>query len=108
MAEQSMIFIGIRGTALALDPSSGSEVWRAVLKGGDFVNVSLVEGTVYAATKGELFALDPATGQILWHNTLKGLGTGFVTMAGSAQVPPAMASRRRQQQQAAAAAAAAT
>jgi len=104
MASHGLIFAGIKGTVLALDGATGTEVWRASLKGSDFVNVALVEGDLYATTKGELFALDTATGTIKWHNPLRGLGWGIVTIATTGQSVPA-AVRRRQEQQAAAAAA---
>jgi len=42
----------------------------------------------------------PATGAILWQNKLKGLGTGFVTIAGAAQVR-AIARRKKQDDDAA-------
>jgi outer membrane protein assembly factor BamB len=106
MAGRDAILIGIRGTVLALDPASGDELWRITLKGADFVNVTLLDGRILAATKGELFALDPATGQILWQNKLQGLGLGFVTIAGAAQVP-AIARRKKQDADAAGAGAAA-
>src|SRR5262245_30282055 len=105
MATQEMIFIGVRGTVLALDSSAGTEIWRTALKGADFVNVALVDSGLYATTKGEVFALDRTTGKVLWHNTLKGLGLGLVTVGGSAQVSPAMARRLQQQSDGGAAAA---
>jgi outer membrane protein assembly factor BamB len=80
---QRMLFIGVNGTVLAIDRATGQEVWRTKLKGGDFVNVVLDEGELYATTKGELFSLDPATGTIRWQNELKGLGLGIIT-AGAA------------------------
>jgi glucose dehydrogenase len=94
---QHLIFVGIRGTVLALDSTSGSEIWRTSLKGADFVNVVLLGSTLFASANGEVFAVDPTTGQILWQNKLTGLGMGFVTFAGAGQVPPSMASRKRQQ-----------
>jgi len=100
------ILIGIQGTVLALDPSTGTELWRTALKGSQFVNVTRDDRAIIATTKGEVFALDPATGHILWINKLKGLGTGLVTIAGAVQVP-AMARRKQQDDEAAAAAAAA-
>jgi len=93
MAEK--LFIGVRGTVLALDASSGTELWRTRLKGADFVNVTALDRQVIAATKGEVFALDPASGTMLWQNKLKGLGLGFVTVAGSDQVTTAAANERR-------------
>lgn len=95
MAEK--IFVGVRGTVLALDASSGTEVWRTSLKGADFVNVTALDRQIIAATKGEVFALDPASGTVLWNNKLKGLGLGFVTVAGSDQVTAAAAGYRRKQ-----------
>lgn len=76
MARNDAIYIGIQGTVLALDPSTGTVLWRTDLKGTAFVNVTQVDGMVVGATKGEIFALDPATGQVLWNNKLKGLGRG--------------------------------
>ena len=103
MRGQGVVFIGIRGTVLALDSATGTELWRTPIKGADFVNVALVDGGLYASARGELFALDPETGFILWSNKLKGLGMGLVTIAGSSQAPPGAAELRRRQAQAAAA-----
>lgn len=102
MAGQGVVFIGIRGTVLALDAATGTELWRTSVRGAEFVNVALVEGGLYASARGELYALDPATGQILWTNKLKGLGMGLVTIAGTSQPPPAVAMLRSRQAQTAA------
>jgi outer membrane protein assembly factor BamB len=102
MPGQGVLYIGIRGTVLALDPATGTELWRTSVKGAEFVNVALVEGGLYASARGELYALDPSTGHILWVNKLKGLGMGLVTIAGSAQAPPAVAELRSRQTQASA------
>jgi len=83
VSQTNVIYIGVGGSVLALDRSTGNEIWRSKLKGGDFVNVDLQGGDVFATTKGELFCLDAATGTIRWQNPLKGLGTGFVTIAAS-------------------------
>jgi glucose dehydrogenase len=89
------IYIGIQGSVLALDPSTGIELWQTDLRGREFVNVTVQGGMIVAATKGEVFALETGTGAILWRNKLKGLGMGFVTIAGAAQAPP-MARRKEQ------------
>lgn len=107
MPGQGPLFIGIRGTVLALDPAIGTELWRARVKGMDFVNVALVEGGLYATARGEVFALDPTTGHVLWHNKLKGLGFGLVTVAGSDQASPSAEAIRRRRARAAAGGAAA-
>jgi outer membrane protein assembly factor BamB len=106
MAQRDAIFVGIRGTVLALDPGTGTELWRATLKPGYFVNVGFDGQRVIATTRGEVFALDPATGHVLWNNRLEGLGISFVTIAGSSQVP-AMAQSQQNSDNAAGAAAAA-
>lgn len=106
MARTSTVLIGIKGTVLALDRATGLEIWRSKLKGGDFVNVVLQDGEVYAATEGELFCLDPASGVVRWHNQLKGLGRGLITIA-SMGAQQAVPMRQKQQQEEAAAGAAA-
>jgi outer membrane protein assembly factor BamB len=57
---------------VALDHTTGSEVWRSELD-GDFVNVALLDADLYATANVELFCLDPATGDIRWKSPLKGL-----------------------------------
>ena len=101
-----LIFVGVRGTVVALDRTTGSEQWRTPLRGSDFVNVVREGNEVLASTKGEIYSLDAATGSVRWHNPLKGLGYGFVSIAGaSGQEVIAAADKRRRQQQAAAASA---
>ncbi len=107
MAQTSLIYIGIAGTVLALDRATGREIWRTDLK-GDFVNVVLQDGDLYAAAKGELFSLDPATGNVRWQNKLKGLGRGLMTIAGSNQTVVLSEKKRRDQANEAAAATAAS
>ena len=107
MATNPSVFIGIRGTVLALDRATGEELWRRPLVGSDFVNVALVEGDLFATSRGELFALDPGTGEVRWHNPLKGLGRGLLTIAAGAQQAVVMSEKKRRDAQAAAAAGAA-
>lgn len=104
MSQTNLIFIGIAGTVVALDRSTGSELWRSKL-GGDFVNLFLQDGDLYAATKGEFFCLDPFSGDIRWQNPLKGLGRGLITIAASS-CQQAVVMREKVQRDAAAAAAA--
>jgi outer membrane protein assembly factor BamB len=83
-----LIFIGIKGSVVALDRASGAERWRTNLKGSSFVNVALESGgVIFAATRGEIFCLDPFTGQVYWNNPLKGMGYGLVTIAGTNILP---------------------
>jgi outer membrane protein assembly factor BamB len=97
--KSSAIFVGIRGNVIALDRTTGQELWCAELKGADFVTVLLDGDRVLAATKGEMFCLDPHTGEQLWHNRLAGQGRGLVTIAGaggsSNPMPPFREKQRR-------------
>ncbi len=111
MAASNLIFLGIKGSVVALDRATGTEVWNCALKGTDFVNVFLAEGDLFAATRGEIYCLDQATGHIRWRNPLKGLGWGLVTIAAEGMrgsQAPAILKHRRDQETAAAAATAAT
>jgi len=78
---RDVIYVGIRGTVLALDRGSGAEIWRAALKGWEFVNIALDRDVVLATTQGQLYCLDSTTGKTLWKNELKGLGRGLMTVA---------------------------
>ncbi|HYW42100.1 MAG TPA: PQQ-binding-like beta-propeller repeat protein [Bryobacteraceae bacterium] len=106
MAQTNLFFIGIAGTVVALDRSTGSELWRSKL-GGDFVNVTLQDGDLYAAAKGELFCLDPATGNVRWQNPLKGLGRSLITIAAEGGQQSVVMREKKQRDEAAGAAASA-
>jgi outer membrane protein assembly factor BamB len=101
MNQTGVVFIGIKGRVLAIDRATGQEVWRTPLKGGDFVNVVIEDGELYAATKGELFRLDPATGAILWQNGLQGLGRDLITIASSGARGAAVIREKRRRDEAA-------
>ena len=112
MKTSDLVFIGIKGSVLALDRATGQQVWATHLKGFDFVNVIVQDGAVLASCYGEIFCLDPVTGDALWHNPLKGFGRGLATIAtehnpgdGNA---PVLAEKRRRDEAATASAAAAS
>ena len=104
MAPKRSLFIGIRGHVLALDRSTGQELWRTRLT-GDFVNVVLDSGDLYATASGELHCLDAATGQVRWSNELRGLGRGLISIAASDGRQVLLAEKKRQDDEAANAAA---
>ena len=81
MKTSDLVFIGIKGSVVALDRATGQQVWATHLKGSDFVNVVVQDGTVLASCYGEIFCLDPFTGNARWHNPLKGFGRGLATIA---------------------------
>ncbi|MHB1223479.1 MAG: outer membrane protein assembly factor BamB family protein [Gemmatimonadaceae bacterium] len=80
-----LIYVGIKRHVLAIDQSTGAEVWRTRLEGqrmrsNDFVHLTLDEERLYATTSGELYCLEKTTGEVMWHNQLTGLGTGLVSI----------------------------
>jgi len=81
MKTSDLIFIGIKGSVVALNRFTGEQVWATHLKGFDFVNVVFQDEAVLASCYGEIFCLDPLTGDALWHNSLKGFGRGLATIA---------------------------
>jgi outer membrane protein assembly factor BamB len=112
MKNSDFVFIGIKGSVVALDRRSGQQMWATHLKGSDFVNVVLQNDTLLASCQGEIFCLEPFTGDALWHNPLKGFGRGLITIAsehhtGSSNAPVLAEKSRRDEAAAAAAAAAA-
>ena len=112
MKPSSLVFVGIKGSVVALNRATGQQVWATHLKGADFVNVVLQNGAVLASCRGEIFCLDPSTGIRMWHNPLKGFGTGLATI-GAESIPgdgnaPLLAEKRRRDEAAAASSAAAT
>jgi outer membrane protein assembly factor BamB len=108
MKPSDLVYVGIAGCVVALDRASGEIVWKTHLKGGEFVNVLLDQGQLFATTRGEIFCLDPLTGDGRWHNRLKGLGTGLATLATvnsfQAGVSAILSEKRRRDEEAAAAA----
>jgi hypothetical protein len=107
MKTSDLVFVGIKGTVLALDRATGLQVWATHLKGADFVNVVQQDDAVFASCHGEVFCLDPLTGAGLWHNRLKGFGIGLATIAvpsgAEAANSTAFAEKRRRDEAAAAA-----
>jgi hypothetical protein len=113
MKTSDLIFIGIKGSVIALTRATGQQVWATRLKGCDFVNVVVQGEAVIASCHGEIFCLDPITGNARWHNPLKGFGMGLVTIAagdnsGAGNTPIIAAKRRRDEESASAGAAAAS
>ena len=81
MKTSDLVFIGIKGSVVALNRTTGEQVWATHLKGSDFVNVVVQDEMVFASCCGEIFRLDPLTGNGLWHNPLKGFGRGLAIIA---------------------------
>ncbi len=109
MKTADLIFIGIKGSIVALNRATGEQVWSTHQKGSDFVNVVLEKEVVLASCYGEIFCLDPLTGNGVWHNRLKGFGTGLATIATQntlgSSTAAVLAEKRRRDEEAAASAA---
>lgn len=113
MKPTDLIFVGIKGSVVALNRVTGEHVWSTHLKGSGFVNVVLDKEALVASCYGEIFCLDPLTGNGLWHNPLKGFGLGLATIAtentlGSSTSAVLAEKRRRDEEEAASAAATST
>jgi len=109
MKTTDLIFIGIKGSVVALNRATGEQIWATHLKGAEFVNVVLQGEAVIASCSGEIFCLDSLTGNARWHNPLKGFGMGLATLATGAHAAsanaPLQAEKQRRDQAAAAASA---
>lgn len=79
----SALFLGIKGSVIAVDRRSGETLWSTHLKGASFVTVAVEAGAVYAGTYGRLYCLDPSTGSVRWTNELPGMGYGLLCIAGA-------------------------
>jgi outer membrane protein assembly factor BamB len=108
MKTSDLVFIGIKGSVIALNGFTGEQVWATRLKGSDFVNVVLQDEVVLASCCGEVFCLNSLTGKGLWHNPLKGFGRGLATIATEhasrgGSPSPVLAEKHRRDEEAAAA-----
>ena len=77
---KSLIIAGIKGNVVALDKTTGAEIWRTRLKGAGFVTIATDGDRVYAATAGGVFCLDSTGGSILWNNPMRKMGMGLVSL----------------------------
>ncbi len=106
------VYLGIKGSVVAVEAGTGRQLWARQLKGVDLVNVMLDGDRLYAATHGEVFCLDPRSGAIRWHNPLKGWGWGMISIAVEGSRPNSgltlAAERRRRNAEASSAAVNAT
>ena len=69
-----IVYLGVKGSVVAIDKKSGSEHWRTHLKGSGFTTVLVDDDIIIAHTSGHLYGIDPKSGREIWHNDLPGLG----------------------------------
>jgi len=77
---EDTLYVGMKGSVVAVDRASGHSKWTTRLGGSRFVVVVHDGDMVIAHTKGELFGLDANNGKILWKNGLPGMGYGYATI----------------------------
>jgi outer membrane protein assembly factor BamB len=94
--KHSPLFLGIRGTVVAIDPSNGAELWRTKLKTSAFMTLCQHEGQLFVGAAGELFCIDTKNGAVRWNNKLKGLGTGLIAFGTHADTSSAAAAQAAQ------------
>lgn len=95
-----LLFVGIKGSVVALKKSSGEVAWSIKLRqGASYVPLVSEDGFVFALSGGEVTCLSAADGRPVWHNELKGFGRGHSLLAGApnAGVVPAVAALEEQQ-----------
>jgi outer membrane protein assembly factor BamB len=71
-----LVFVGLRGYAVALDRDTGEIVWSNNEMHSGYVSLLLDGDRLIVSTNGYTYCLDPLTGRILWHNPLSGYGVG--------------------------------
>jgi outer membrane protein assembly factor BamB len=75
MTIDQLIFVGLKGYALALDRDTGEIVWSNDQMKSGYVTLLLDGDRLIVSTNGYMYCLDPLTGTILWDNPLTGYGT---------------------------------
>ena len=78
------VYVGLKGSVLALERESGRILWQRELAGSSFVNLIEEGNHIFALSQGEAYCLDAGTGALLWHNPLK----GFWFQASPRATPP--------------------
>ena len=81
MTVDQLIFVGLRGYAMALDRDTGEVVWCNSRMHSGYVSMLLDGDRLIVSTNGYMYCLNPLTGDILWHNPLSGYGTGVAHLA---------------------------
>ncbi|EDM25975.1 hypothetical protein LNTAR_19297 [Lentisphaera araneosa HTCC2155] len=79
--ENNVLFLGIKGSVVALNKKTGKQIWKTHLKSSQYVTITQDKEQVYAHTNGELFCLQKKSGKLLWKNGLSGLGYGYASIA---------------------------
>ena len=60
------VYVGVKGSVVAYDKSTGEELWRTHLKGANFVSICVDDDVIIAHTGGHLFGLNKIDGNQIW------------------------------------------
>jgi outer membrane protein assembly factor BamB len=93
-----IVYLGVKGSVVAVETATGAERWRTHLKGSGFVTVLVDDEVIVAHAGGHLFGLDPESGDERWHNDLPGLGYGLAMLATRGSAGQDVLARSIQQQ----------
>ena len=103
MQISDLVFVGIKGSVVALHRTTGQQQWATHLEGSRFVNIMVQNDLLLASCSGEIFCLNPLTGGAVWHNPMKGFGLGLATLAtvnsGESANASVLAEKQRRDQQ---------
>lgn len=91
MSKSEILYVGVQGSVVAYEKSTGRQLWSISLAGSSFVNILLDGDRLFAHNKGELYALDAQTGRVLWQDGLKGYGYGLASLVTEASPATAQA-----------------
>jgi outer membrane protein assembly factor BamB len=80
MDPKNILVLGVKGSVVAVNKTTGVQLWTTHLKSSQFVSVAADHSHVYAHTHGELFCLQLQTGAHVWQNNLPGLGYGAASL----------------------------
>jgi outer membrane protein assembly factor BamB len=75
-----LIFVGLRGYAVALRRDTGAMVWSNNEMKRGYVTLLLDGDRLIVSTNGYVYCLDPLTGRTLWHNPMSGYGLGVTSL----------------------------
>ncbi|MEJ2368081.1 MAG: PQQ-binding-like beta-propeller repeat protein, partial [Acidobacteriota bacterium] len=76
----------VAGKLLALNASSGTELWSYPTESLVISSPALVEGVIYVGFSGNLYALNASTGSKFWNYTTKDVGNGIAIQSSPAVV----------------------
>lgn len=81
------LFIGLGKRVIALEKSTGREVWEwnCPRTYGHAVTMLVEEEQIFVSANGYIFCLNARTGRQMWENPLKGKGLGIASLATTRQ-----------------------